>query len=235
FLERAFSLLPGLSVFQAAPDALPARESFDLMIFDRAAPDTLPQNARSFLFVAPPRSTPLFTVQGTFTNTRLIAPPESGHPLVQFVDFSTLHVAEAQQVQPPPWMETLLAGQGGPLLLAGQSDGRRVAVIPFNLLRSDLPLQVDFPILTSNLSRWLLDQPPLPTAEADLETASARNPLNPAESNIRPNQARIQGAAPAGGPANLPAGRQEFWQLPALMALAILVWEWWVYWRGGGA
>jgi Ca-activated chloride channel homolog len=41
------------------------------------------------------------------------------------------------------------------LLFLGQVEGRRAAVIAFDLRRSDLPLQVAFPLLMANLTGWL--------------------------------------------------------------------------------
>ncbi len=225
FLERAFSLLPNVTVSQAAPDQLPPETPFDLMIFDRTVPDTLPPNARSLLFIAPPQSTPLFDVRGAFTATGNITLPATDHPLLAFVNFSNLHVAQAQGVR-APWASPLVVSKGGSLLLAGEKDNRRVAVITFDLLKSDLPLQVDFPILVSNLARWLLNQPAFDDTAAPLND----NPLNTTESNIRPNQNQIRGTETDGGQ-TLP-GRQKLWQLLAVAALGVLAWEWYVYWRG---
>jgi len=145
--------------------------------------------------------------------------------LLAFVNFSNLHVAQAQGVR-APWASPLGVSKGGSLLLAGEKDNRRVAVITFDLLKSDLPLQVDFPILVSNLARWLLNQPAFDDTAAPLND----NPLNTTESNIRPNQNQIRGTETDGGQ-TLP-GRQKLWQLLAVAALGVLAWEWYVYWRG---
>lgn len=236
FLERAFGLLPGLSVLQATPDTLPTEADFDLVVFDRVAPETLPDFAENFLFIAPPQSTPLFEVRGTFTNTLRTGQPAADHPALAYVDFANLHVSQAQKIESPPWMRTLLNSDGGPLLLAGENEGRRAAIIAFSLINSDLPLQIDFPILIANLSRWLLDQPAFETPATDAGSAAgAANPLNAAESNIRPDQSRILGSNAGQTDAPSLQGRQEFWWLLAALALIILGWEWWVYWRGGGA
>ncbi len=234
FLERAFSLLPGMSVFQAPPNNAPAAESrYNLTVFDRTIPDTLPEG--NLLFIAPPQSTPLFEVKGVFSNTRPI-PLSAEHPILNYVDFANLHVAQAQNVQTPAWAKTLLNSQGGPLLIAGEDNsGRRVAIITFDLLKSDLPLQIDFPILIANLSRWLLDQPIIAeTDEASAEFQST-NPLNAAESNIRPEQNQIFGAEQNAAQNKALQSRQEFWPLLVILAILILFWEWWVYWQGGGA
>ncbi len=55
----------------------------------------------------------------------------------------------------PPWARAVIVGDSTPLLFAGEVDGRRVAVLAFDLHRSDLPLQVAFPLLLANLTGWL--------------------------------------------------------------------------------
>ncbi len=234
FLERAFSLLPGLSVFQASPDNAPIAEShYDLTIFDRSVPDTLPEG--NLLFIAPPQSTPLFEVKGVFSNTRPIALSVE-HPILNYVDFANLHVAQAQKVQTPAWAKTLLNSEGGPLLIAGEDEnGRRVAIITFDLLKSDLPLQIDFPILIANLSRWLLDQPIIAETDGASAEFQSTNPLDAAESNIRPEQNQVFGTEQSAAQNNALQGRQEFWPLLVILAMLVLFWEWWVYWQGGGA
>ncbi len=227
FLERALGLLPGLSVSQAVPGQLPADTPFDLMVFDRTVPDAIPVNAANLLFIAPPADTPLFTVGDVFSNTAIL-PAQTDHPLLAFTNFQAVNIAEAATVT-APWASPVLVARGGALLLAGETEGRRVAILTFDILKSDLPLNVDFPILVANLSRWLLHQSTaIPAISGD--DALSANPLSPAESDIRPNRAEIRGTtAPNGEPE---VGQQEFWWILAAGALAILLLEWWVYWRG---
>jgi hypothetical protein len=49
----------------------------------------------------------------------------------------------------------VVEGDGGPLLVAGERDGRRIVVLAFALQESDLPLQVAFPLLVSNIIGYL--------------------------------------------------------------------------------
>jgi hypothetical protein len=232
FLERAFSLIPGLSVAQILPENYPTEQPFNLTIFDRVVPEMLPET--NALYIAPPQSTALFTVNGVFSNTLQSGSPRSDHPVMAFLDFANLHVAQAQAVQPPPWAITLLNSRGGPLLIAGERDGQRTAIITFDLRKSDLPLQIDFPILIANLTQWFFDQPTSQLTET-ADTPDQPNLLNRTESDIRPNQAQIQGSNPttANGEAEQAPGQQEFWWLLAALALLVLGWEWYVYWRGG--
>ncbi len=228
FLERAFGLLPGLTVSLAKPDNLPIDTPFDLIVFDRTVPPALPENAAALFFIAPPADTPIFSVRGTFSDTAVL--PAADHPITTFTDFRDVQIASAERVD-APWAQTVLAAPGGSLLLAGESGGKRVAILTFNLLQSDLPLKVDFPILVANLSRWLLRQSAEPEPVAGADAAADTNPLNPAESNIRPTDAEIRGTTGAGAGGTLP-GQQELWWLLAAGALGVLLVEWWFFWRG---
>ncbi|MDT8307455.1 MAG: VWA domain-containing protein, partial [Anaerolineae bacterium] len=152
FLEQAFSALPGVELFVAAPGQ-PPDPGFDVYVFDGVElPDPLP--AAPLLIVNPPPSTDreLLRVTGVFSDTAVISRAES--PLLQFVDWGGVDVRAARQVV-APWARPLLTATGGPLLLAGEQEGRRVVVFPFALTDSDLPLHIAFPVLIANITSWL--------------------------------------------------------------------------------
>lgn len=286
FLERALALLPSLTPQRAAPDQPLPEAPFDLVIFDRTTPERLPEG--NLLFIAPPASTELFEVQGVMTQTQ-ITRLESQSPLLSYVKLNNFHLARAQAIQPPVWSQTLIEARGGPLLLAGQPGQRQVAILAFDLFQSDLPLQVDFPILLLNLTRWLLPEttlaqgqglqvqqrfnlPVVPSASALLvETPGGReisiaadqssfadtaevgvyrvlaqgdsstepallaefavNLLAEAETDLQPQAVQFTGSTLAPGQESL-TGQREWWSLLALVALGVLLAEWWVYWRG---
>lgn len=229
FLERALALIPGLEVQRATPSALPETLDFELVVYDRTVPDSLPNT--NLLFIAPPESTALFTLGGVFTDTRQSS-LNPDHPVMQYLELEALQVAEARAIELPGWGQPLINSRGGPLLLVGEEQERRIGLLTFDLLRSDLPLQIEFPILISNLSTWLLAQPPL--FREDDQAADLVPPLlNPAESDIRPGQTQLERTA-ENGPAAEDGiqGQQEFWWLLAAMAAVVLVWEWFLFWRG---
>jgi Ca-activated chloride channel homolog len=80
-------------------------------------------------------------------------------PLIAHVNMGEVNVLDAVRIPLPDWARLVAAGDTGsisaPILFAGQPDGRRVAVLTFDVRRSDLPLQVAFPLLTANLTGWL--------------------------------------------------------------------------------
>jgi Ca-activated chloride channel homolog len=154
FLEQIFTVLPGLNSFKASPATIASQGvggGFDLTVWDGVPlPDPLPDG--DLLIVNPQGENPLFRVTGVFTNTQLSRLSES--PLTQFVEWGDLRIRQAQTVA-APWAETVIGGQGGPLLLAGERDGRRLVILTFDLRDSDLPLRITFPILMSNIAEWL--------------------------------------------------------------------------------
>jgi hypothetical protein len=77
--------------------------------------------------------------------------------LLRFVDLSSVHIGRARQVTLAEGMRPVLSStEDEPLIAAGRVDGQGVALLAFALGESDLPLQVAFPLLTSNLVDFLL-------------------------------------------------------------------------------
>jgi hypothetical protein len=158
FLRQALTALVGpenLTLLQPGPDgalALPT-DLPALLVLDG---DLLaPPPGPNLLLVNPPTSE-LLAVGAPFTNTAPVILADS--PLTRDLRWETVHLLAARTVTPPPWAQPLIVAPGGPLLLAGETGGRRVAALLFDLHASDLPLQLDFPILLANLTAWLLGE-----------------------------------------------------------------------------
>ena len=190
FLETGLALLPGLEVTTVRPDDyeegwqddrvednvasqpavqpsnLPAIPSPTLTIFDSYVPITATLPAGDLLFIAPVRSTELFSVTGMVDQPTLRA-ANTDDPLLDYVNLAESNVLDAVQIPLPLWARPVIVadpspspggasdGATAPLLFAGEVDGRRVAVLAFDVRRSDLPLQVAFPLLLANLTGWL--------------------------------------------------------------------------------
>ena len=154
FLEQLLASLPGIQPFRALPAEdgtiqIP-NDPFNLYIFDGIVPPQLPK--ADLLFVNPPGN-PLFEVGGTYKEIQNVQVKE--HRLTRFVDWSNVHILEAEAVQTPEWADVLIESDAGPLVFAGETNGQRIAVLTFDLKESDLPLQIAYPILFSNLINYL--------------------------------------------------------------------------------
>jgi hypothetical protein len=134
-----------------------------LTIFDGYVPLTRTLPSGNLLFIAPPSSTEVFSVTGRVDQPTPRAVSSRGDvvedPLLAYVGLGDVRVLEAVRVSTPVWARPVIVGDTDdgsyPLLWAGEWEGRRVAVLAFDLRRSDLPLQVAFPLLLANLTAWL--------------------------------------------------------------------------------
>ena len=154
FLEQLLASLPGIQPFRALPAAdgtlqIPS-EPFDLYIFDGYIPAQLP---KSNLLLINPTTNPFFTVGETIKEIKNIQVNE--HALTRYVDWKTVHVLQAHKVTAPSWANVLIESDSNPLVFTGETNGQRLAVLTFDLRESDLPLQIAYPILFSNLINYL--------------------------------------------------------------------------------
>ncbi|HKZ69001.1 MAG TPA: VWA domain-containing protein [Anaerolineales bacterium] len=153
YIEQLLAAFPGIQPFRAPVDAPLPSDPFDLYVFDGAVSSQLPP--KELLLINPPANA-LFPVGESFQ-------PEAGSlislaeddPLANFVDLRNVHILQARETQTPAWARTLASIDGKPLIFYGTIDRRRVVVFTFDLRDSDLPLQVAYPILMSNLIEWL--------------------------------------------------------------------------------
>jgi Ca-activated chloride channel family protein len=175
YLQNALINLPNVELYgtkgedYAATSADPLFAEYDLIVFDGFLPPELP--SKPILAFAPPRTSPLGEVAGTLDSFGM-GQPAADEPLLRGVDLTRLHIARTQQLVLPGWARPVIPGSDGPLLYSGLRDGLPTTVFAFDLRQSDLPLQVAFPILISNLAGELLGLSP-----AGLDPISPSQPV----------------------------------------------------------
>jgi Ca-activated chloride channel family protein len=150
FLEQALAALPSLRTTRAA--ALPPEiGGYDLYVLDGVSA-ALPAGANALLIGAQG----VFTPTAVFSDTAYVR--TAPHPIARDLDWRMVSVLDAYRLAAPDWLRPVVEGQGGPLVLAGESPDSalgRVVALAFDLRRSDLPLQIAFPILIANSVAWL--------------------------------------------------------------------------------
>ena len=168
YLETALSYLPNVELYGVtAAEYGPSSERkdgrpWDLVIFESNLPASLPRSP--ILAIAPPSSSALGQVAATVLKNPGIGSLDASEPILRYVDLSTTHIAEAQTLTLPEWARIVIPGPAGaPLLYSGIRAGLPTAVLAFEPRRSDLPLQVAFPILLANLTGELLGGSSAPT------------------------------------------------------------------------
>jgi hypothetical protein len=97
------------------------------------------------------------TVQGTAD-----APPvvdwDTTDPMLRGVQLRDLQVRRAQVVGVGEGVKPLLYANGSPIISSYDTGRLRAVHLGFDLLESDLPLRVAFPVLMSNILEWLSPQ-----------------------------------------------------------------------------
>lgn len=168
FLEKALAAVPAAEVTVAA-DAVDESREFDLAVVDDVLPTVWP--AGNLLAV---RSAPTNWIE---VAGRAEAPAvvdwRNTHPLLRFVAFDNVAIAEALSVRAPGWGLSLVDSPATPLILAGEVDRRRVVWLGFDTLQSTWPLRVSFPIFIANAVEWLNPA----TAQAGRYLVRAGDPL----------------------------------------------------------
>lgn len=156
FLSQIFASMPGATFTTVTPDQGMPITTYDVYIFDGWLPPELP--AGDIFFINPPASFPeLFSVTGRVEDINLSAVTRTlpNHPLTQYLDFGAVNIRQFGIISGfETWGQPLVEAEGGPLLIGGEYNNQQVAILTFALQDSDLPLQIAFPILISNLMGW---------------------------------------------------------------------------------
>ncbi|MCE5198791.1 MAG: BatA and WFA domain-containing protein [Armatimonadota bacterium] len=154
FIENALNLDPRTRLTRA--DAVPAgisKQDYDVVVFDRIAPPAkLP--AGGYLLIGTSAAQGPAEVLGKASRPAVVD-SDLHHPVTAYVDFSGIRLAEAEYLKPKPWGTALVEGERGPMVCAGSMGGRSFVQMSFDLLKSDFPLHVGFPIFIANCLDWL--------------------------------------------------------------------------------
>lgn len=158
FLERAVSLRGDIELLKANPGEAPESSDFHLYIYDGGLPALLPETGHIIAFSPAAHEDIGLIAEGEIQPSGVIINPQIQYPsLMQYVEPEGYQIANAVRVNVPEGFTVLLQDRAGsPLLIAGERDGRRMALFSFSLHDSNLPLKADFPILIQNLLNWLV-------------------------------------------------------------------------------
>ncbi len=162
YLESALALLPRLELYavgedgfaDAVEEAEEAGTPYGLYVYDGVIPADRPDAPG--LYLDPPSDGPFGTVEGRVEGP-VIDRPDPDDPILRFVDLSSVHIGRARDVTLADGMRVVVGTRAdAPLVAVGEIDRQRVALMAFDLAESDLPLQIAFPLLMSNLVDHLL-------------------------------------------------------------------------------
>ncbi|HWO41123.1 MAG TPA: VWA domain-containing protein, partial [Candidatus Eisenbacteria bacterium] len=150
FLERLLRFLPRaqLTRVERWEDDLTGH---DVVIFDRVRPP--PLESGNFILINTVAPNLPIRATGKLERPRVELPLER-HPITTGVQLADLFVQEALRLAQGEGV-TLARSRGGPLLWAYEKGPLRALVISFDILASDLPVRVAFPLLFHNAIEWM--------------------------------------------------------------------------------
>jgi len=148
-LDKRIDLVRGESV----PEGLAAGE-YALVVFDRVSPPG-PLPPGGYLLIGTSTQQAPAAVGQAVTSPSIVDWNRKS-PVTAFVDPVGMRIAKAQYLRPKPWAESLLDGPGGPLAVAGVDRATRFVQLGFDILDSDFPLRVSFPVFMANCVDWLV-------------------------------------------------------------------------------
>jgi hypothetical protein len=77
------------------------------------------------------------------------------HPLLRYAGFDNVQVADSLAAKAPSWAISLVDSPQAPIILAGELARQHIIWIGFDILESNWPLRVSFPIFIANAAEWL--------------------------------------------------------------------------------
>jgi Ca-activated chloride channel family protein len=153
FLLRALTANPRLEVSRVPRDRPPPAGA-DLLACEGALPGGWARARAPLLALDPVTEDGLWRVDGT-RDTGAVSAWDAEHPVNAYLNYADVRVARAPVVEAPRWLRPIARAGDTGLVWAGTDGDRRVAVLAFDLLESDLPLRVEFPLLLANATGWL--------------------------------------------------------------------------------
>jgi hypothetical protein len=150
FLEKALRTGGDVELSLAA-DLADEAAAWDFVVLDGVTPASWPAGNVLAIGVAAPD---WFERVGTVR-----APPildwRTTHPLLRAVNLDNVRISEGLAVPAPRWGSVLVDSTSGPLVVAGERGRQRVIWVGFDVLNSDWPLRVSFPMFVANAVDWL--------------------------------------------------------------------------------
>ena len=155
FLSNLFRFFPYVEFTTAQrwePNSSAPQDQYDIVIFDRVPVPALAQG--NFVLIDTVASNLPIQVRGKIDRPRL-ATPVTKHPLTDGLSLGDLNVRESLKLAVAGEATILARSPETPLLIAFEKGKLRALLIGFDLMSSDLPFRVAFPLLFHNTIEWL--------------------------------------------------------------------------------
>ena len=136
------------------------KRAYQVVIFDRYNPPTLGDG--NYMFIYPPAGSSSLETSGTqlkwdigvSLETPIITDWERTHPILRHVHLENVQIGEAYQITPPATAQILARSFESPVLFVDVTPNRKIVFAAIDILQSDLPLRIAFPVIIANTIQW---------------------------------------------------------------------------------
>jgi hypothetical protein len=149
-LEKALRSAPNVDL-TVAPDLANNGVGYDFVALDGVSPTVWPTG--NVLAIQVFQTNWFANVSAA--ETPAIVDWRPTHPVLYSVSFDNVHIAKSFAVKSPDWAESLVDSPQASLIVGGDLGRQRILWIGFDVLESDWPLRVSFPMFIENAVDWL--------------------------------------------------------------------------------
>jgi len=137
-------------------------EGYDVVVFDRHSPSSPPPADSLFLGAIPPiADLSRLSDAGAGEGGEQADEPvnlldwRSNHPVLQWVELRNVRIRDTTRLALPSSARVLATGPGGAVMATVSDQQSRYVITSFDVLESNWPMQVGFPVFVSNALHWL--------------------------------------------------------------------------------
>jgi hypothetical protein len=138
-----------LTVAQACTDSA---ANFDIVVLDDVEPVVWPKPNVLAIHVG---NTNWFYEGWSRVEAPAIVDWKNTHPLLRYINFDNVQVAESMAVKTPSWAVSLVDAPQTSLIMAGELQHQKIVWLGFDTLQSLWPLRFSFPMFFQNAVEWL--------------------------------------------------------------------------------
>ncbi|HMB95433.1 MAG TPA: VWA domain-containing protein, partial [Tepidisphaeraceae bacterium] len=161
YLEKAMASLSLKDTAKMSPGEYESKQpkDFDVIMFDRYSPKELPPSGNFIYFdcIAPglKLKPALENSQQVMINDVGVLDWQRDHPILKYLSLGKLYAAEAMKFDVPVESQVLVEGTSGPMVILHREGRSMHLVVTFDLMQSNWPLRVSFPIFLHNALQFM--------------------------------------------------------------------------------
>jgi hypothetical protein len=131
-------------------------DGFDVIVFDRHSPKLIPQIDSLYFDAAPPiQGLKMLPAQQSDNQVQRLLTWNRDHVLLRYVGLDDLILQSPRRLALPESAEALAIARSGPMMAVVTHQGTRHVVVGVDIIKSNWPMMIGFPIFMNNVLPWL--------------------------------------------------------------------------------